>query len=416
MKVTVKIEPNCRRILEIEVPGDDIETEIKNQLFDYRSRAKIPGFRPGKAPLELVKSRFIDSIKADAIETVLPKALSDAIRQENLHPIGEPVLSDIDFGDGKPLKFKARIEIRPEMKIKDYKGLKLERKVRQITDADIDESLKQLQKRYAEYFPVDRKCHDNDLVVVDLIKKYDKLKKIKEDKIENLEIDLENEQVLKEFKEGLRGMGVGEMKEIEVKYPEDYEDQNLAGNEARYMAVIKEVKEKKLPELNDEFAKNFAQLDSFEELKKKLRESLERKAEEDADQALKSDIIGRITKSNRFEVPESMIERYLQAVTEDFKKRYKEVDELQLRQSYRPVGEDTIRWQLIFREIAEIEKLTIDEKDRSEWVKQFARSFNMSEEAARESLGKAGKFEDIDDILLEKKVLDFIKENSKISS
>ena len=111
-----------------------------------------------------------------------------------------------------------------------------------------------------------------------------------------------------------------------------------------------------------------------------------------------------------------MIERYLQAVTEDFKKRYKEVDELQLRQSYRPVGEDTIRWQLIFREIAEIEKLTIDEKDRSEWVKQFARSFNMSEEAARESLGKAGKFEDIDDILLEKKVLDFIKENSKISS
>lgn len=416
MKVTVKTEPNCRRILEIEVPGDDIETEIKNQLFDYRSRAKIPGFRPGKAPLELVKSRFIDSIKADAIETVLPRALGDAIRQENLRPIGEPILSDIDFGDGKPLKFKARLEIRPEMKIKDYKGLKLERKVRQIADADIDESLKQLQKRYAEYFPVERKCHDNDMVVVDLIKKYDKLKKIKEDKIENLEIDLENEQVLKEFKEGLRGMGVGEMKEIEVKYPDDYEDQNLAGNEARYMAVIKEVKEKKLPELNDDFAKNFGKLENFEELKKKLRESLERKARDDAEQALKGDIIGKITKSNRFEVPESMIEKYLQSVTEDFKKRYKEVDELQLRQSYRPVGEDTIRWQLIFREIAEIEKLTIDEKDRSEWVKQFARSFNMSEEAARESLGKAGKFDDIDDILLEKKVLDFIKENSKITS
>jgi len=416
LKVTVKTEPNCRRILEIEVPGDDIETEIKNQLFDYRSRAKIPGFRPGKAPLELVKSRFIDSIKADAIETVLPRALGDAIRQENLRPIGEPILSDIDFGDGKPLKFKARLEIRPEMKIKDYKGLKLERKVRQIADADIDESLKQLQKRYAEYFPVERKCHDNDMVVVDLIKKYDKLKKIKEDKIENLEIDLENEQVLKEFKEGLRGMGVGEMKEIEVKYPDDYEDQNLAGNEARYMAVIKEVKEKKLPELNDDFAKNFGKLENFEELKKKLRESLERKARDDAEQALKGDIIGKITKSNRFEVPESMIEKYLQSVTEDFKKRYKEVDELQLRQSYRPVGEDTIRWQLIFREIAEIEKLTIDEKDRSEWVKQFARSFNMSEEAARESLGKAGKFDDIDDILLEKKVLDFIKENSKITS
>ncbi|HHI03508.1 MAG TPA: hypothetical protein ENL22_08305, partial [candidate division Zixibacteria bacterium] len=135
-----------------------------------------------------------------------------------------------------------------------------------------------------------------------------------------------------------------------------------------------------------------------------------------ADNILKGDIIKKIIENNRFEVPESLVEKYLKSVTEDFKKQYDDVDEFQLRQSYRPVGEDIIRWQYIYHRMAEKDNIKVSEEDRAEWIKKFAVVYNMSEKAARETLGKAGKFEEIDDTLLEKKVLDFIKENSKITS
>lgn len=416
MKVNVITEPNCKRILEIEVSQEEVSAEFKNKFNLYRAKANISGFRPGKAPMEMIKQRFGGSVKADVLEELVSKAYSDAIQQENFIPISRPKISDVDLDDGKPLKFKAEVEARPDIDLKDYTGLKLEKKVREVTGADVDNSLKLLQQRHAEYYPVDRKCHDDDLVVVDLIKKYDKLGKLKEEKLENVEIELGSEAVLKEFKEGLRGMGIGEMKEIQVKYPEDYFDKQLAGDEIKYLTIVKEVKEKDLPELNDEFAKNIAQLKSLEELRKTIKEELIRKANDDATNALRDNIIKKLVENNRFEVPESMIERYLKSVTEDFKKRYKDVDELQLRQSYRLIGENAIRWQFIYNEIANKESIKANEEDRVEWVRRFSKAYNMSEETARKTLGRARKLEEIDDTILENKVLDFITKNSEIVS
>ena len=416
MKVTVNSEPKCKVILDIEVPQEEVQAEIDKQILQYRSKASIPGFRRGKAPLELVKSQFIDSIKGDVFETLIPRAYDEAIRQENIRPVDQPKLSNVEFEEDKPLKFRAEIEIYPEFELKGYTGLKLTKKIKEVTDKDVADALAHLQRQNAEYIPVERKCHENDLVVVDLIKRYDKLNQLKDDKLDNVEVDLGGESVLKEFKEGLRGMGIGEMKDIEIKYPDDYSDKQFAGNEIKYTALVKEVKEIKLPELNDEFAKNFAKMENLEKLKSEIRESLQNQANKEADNVLKGDMIKQIVDNNRFEVPDSMVDKYIQSVTEDFKKRYKDVDELKLRQSYRGIGEDTIRWQFILREIADKENIKVSEDDRAEWVKQFASMYNMTEQTAREALGKAGKFEDIDDTLLEKKVLDFIKENSKITS
>ncbi|RKX19663.1 MAG: trigger factor [Candidatus Zixiibacteriota bacterium] len=416
LKVTVITEPNCKRILKIEVPQEEVGTEFKNCFDLYRTKANISGFRPGKVPINLLKQRFGESIKADVFEKLVANALSNAIKQENLDPISKPKISEVDFDENKPLKFKAEFEVKPEIDLKGYKGLKLEKRVREVTDADVDNSLKLLQQKYAEFHSVNRKCHDDDMVIVDLIKKYDKLNKLKEEKLENIEIDLGSETVLKEFKEGLRGMGIGEMKEIQVKYPEDYLDKRLAGDEIKYLAIVKEVKEKELPELNDEFAKNIAHLKNLEELRKTVNEELIRKANNDATNTLRSDIIKKLIEKNSFEIPESMIERYLQSVTEDFKKRYKDVDEFQLRQNYRSIGEDIIRWQFIYSEIAKIEGIKTNEEDRAKWVRGYAKAYNMSEETARQTLGQARKFDEIDDTILENKVLDFITRNSEIIS
>ena len=416
MKITVNKEPNCRRIIDIEVPQDDVVEEIERLIMDYRAKASIPGFRKGKAPREIVKKRFYDSIKADAFENLVNGSYAKAINQEKINAIDQPKLSNVKFEDDQPLTFRAEVEILPEFELVKYKNLKAKKPVKKVTERDLEVALKQIQRGQAEYHPVERPCHDDDLVIVDLIKKYDKLGRKEDDKLEDIEVDLGGDGVLREFKEGLRGMSIGEMKDIEVKYPEDYSDKQLAGNEVKYTAVLKEVKEIKLPELNDEFAANFAQLESIGKLKEQVRDNLQQQADQEAENMMKSDLIKQIVESNRFEVPGSMVDNYLKSVTEDFKKRYKDVDELELRKSYRPIGEDTIRWQFIFRRIAEIENLKVVEQDRAKWVQQFAAQYNLTPERAGEALGRAGKFQEIDDNLLERKVLEFIKENSEISS
>ncbi len=415
MKVTVNTEPNCRRILDIEVPNEEISVEMDRLVMEYRAKASIPGFRKGKAPVDVVRKRYIDSIKMDAMENLVNKAYEEALDQEKIHAIEQPKLSNIQFEDEKPLSFRAEVEVLPEFTVEGYKGLKAEKKVKETTDKDIDDTISQLQRQNAEYHPVERACHGEDLVVVDLVKKFDKMGTIKDDKMDGVEVDLGSEGVIKEFRDSLRGMSIGEMKDIEIKYPDDYTEKQLAGNEVKYTALVKEVKEIKLPELNDDFAKDFTQIETLDKLKEQIRENITMQSQMDAENELKSGLITQIVEKNRFDVPESMVDRYLNGVTEDFKKRYKDVDEVKLRQSYRPVGEDTIRWQFIFRRIADMENMTVTEEDRAGWVKEFAAKYNMPEDKAREALGKAGKFQEIDENLLERKVLQFIIENAEIS-
>jgi trigger factor len=415
LNVTLKVEPNCRRILEIEIPQNEVSTEFENHYDLYRAKANIPGFRPGKAPMDIVKKRYAETIRADVLEELVGKAVEEAIKKENLLPLSRPKISDVDFDETKPLKFRAEIEIKPDIKLANYKGFEVKRTVREIADTDTDNYLKVLCNQAAEYIPVDRKSHDNDLLIVDLIRKSDLPGGPKEEKTENVEIELGAEDVLKEFKEGLRGTGVGEMKEIEVVYPENYPEKSLAGYRVKYFVIVKEVKEKKLPELNDEFARRFPDTPDLAALKKHAKELLLKKANEDADMIMRNDIIKTIVEANKFEVPESMVEDYLNSVTNDFKKRYKDVDELKLRQSYRPIGENSLRWQFIYYEIARTEDLKVAESDRADWVKDFARAYKVTEEEARQTLGRARKMDDIDDSILEQKVLDFIKQNIKIT-
>jgi trigger factor len=415
INVTLKVEPNCRRILEIEIPHEQVSSEFENHYNLYRSKANIPGFRPGKAPMDIVKKRYAETIRADVLDELLGKAVEEAVKQENLLPINRPQISNVDFDDNKPLKFRAEVEIRPEITLPDYKGFEVKRTVREITEIDIENYLKMLCNQAAEFIPVNRKSHDNDLLIVDLIRKSELPEGPKEDKSENVEIELGAEDVLKEFKEGLRGTGIGEMKEIEVVYPDNYPEKSLAGYRVKYLVVVKEVKEKKLPELNNDFAKRFPDTPDLAALRKRAREMLVKKANEDADMIVRNDIIKTIVEANRFEVPESMIEDYLKSVTNDFKKRYKDVDELKLRQSYRPIGENSLRWQFIYYEIAKAEGLKVAEEDRANWVKDFARAYKVTEEEARQSLGRARKLDDIDDSIVEDKVLGFIKQNIKIA-
>jgi trigger factor len=414
LKVSLKEGQSWTRFLEIEIPLDEVNAQYETTFEDYRKRAKISGFRPGKAPIGLVKQRFASDAKGDVLEALLPRAYEQALIQENLIPINPPKISDVKFEDGQPLKFKAEFEVRPKIELKKYTGFRIEKKTPVVGEKEVDDSLQYLRDRLAEYHPVQRPAENGDLVIADLIKKHDKLGKLKEEKLENVEIELGSKGIIDEFQRGLMGMRIGEMKDISVKYPDDYYETNLAGDQILYLTVVKEIKKKVLPELNDEFAAKVSKSQTVDELKIKAKESLERQAQEDATKQLRNEVIKRVIDVNMFDVPISILDDYLNNIVEDYKQKNPNVDEQAIRSQYRGLGENMIRWNYLYYEIAKAEKIKVEQEDRKRWVENFAKTYNITEEAAREYLGKSKKIQDIDDSILEDKVLDFIIKGSEI--
>ena len=416
MKVNVTKDKAWKRVLEIEIPLEKVNGEFDSVYQEYQKKVRVPGFRPGKAPLELIKTKYKDAVTKDVLENLLPQAYQEAVKEINLTPLTLPLLKDIEFQAGLPLRFKALIEVRPEIEVKDYKGLQLKRKIIQVTEEHVQNTLNYLQDKNAELHSVEREAKDGDFLIVDLVdleevaERKDRAKR----KTENQSIWLRKENLLTEFYRGFLGARAGEEKQIEALYPKDYFEKSLAGRVVKYQTKIKEIKEKVLPEINDDFAKSLGEYKNLEELKNKMKEDLEKQARQDAEKDLASQVIKQVVEKNSFEVPESLLNLYIDLVVEDFKKSYKKVDEEKIREDYKELGLTRIRWEFIRHEIAAKEKIEVTKEDVDKWTENFAKTNSLELKKAKEFLAQNKKIKDIRETILENKVIEFILNNSKV--
>jgi len=414
LKVNVTKDKAWKRVLEIEIPVEKVRGEFDSVYQEYQRKVRIPGFRKGKAPLEMIKSRYKEEVTKDVLDKLLPEAYQEAVKQTDLNPLTLPVLKEeIDFKEGLPLQFKVLIEVRPEIEVKDYKGLKLQKKIVQITEEHVQNALNYLQDKNAELHSVEREAKDGDFLVVDLEELAEGQVKTKK-KTENQQIWLKKENLLTEFYRGFLGTKAGEEKEIEAIYPKDYYEKSLAGKVVRYKAKIKEVKEKILAQINDDFAKGLGEYKNLDELKKKIKEDLEKESQRDADKDLASQVVKQVVEKNSFEVPESLLNLYLDKVVEDFKKSYKNVDESKLREQYKDLGLSRIRWEFLMSEIVKKEKIEVAKEETDKWVENFAKANSLELKQAKEFIAQKKKIKDIKETILEDKVIDFIIKNSEV--
>lgn len=414
MKVNVTKDKAWKRVLEIEIPVEKVKGEFDSVYQEYQRKVRIPGFRKGKAPLEMIKSRYKEKVTKDVLDKLLPQAYEEAVKQSSLNPLTLPVLKEeIDFKEGLPLQFKVLIEVRPEIELKDYKGLKLQKKIVQITEEHVQNALNYLQDKNAELHSVEREAKDGDFLTVDLEEIGGEEGKPKK-KTENQQIWLKKENLLIEFYRGLLGTKPGEEKEIEAIYPQDYFEKSLAGKIIKYKAKIKEVKEKILAQINDDFAKGLGEHKNLDELKKKIKEDLEKESQREAEKDLASQVIKQVVEKNGFEVPESLLNLYLDNMVEDFKKSYKNVDEAKLREQYKELGLSRIRWEFLMHEIVKKENLEVTKEDTDRWVENFAKANSLELKQAKEFIAQKKKIKDIKETILEDKVIDFIIKNSTV--
>ncbi len=411
MKIQVNKEKDWKRTLDIEIEKERVDSEYEQVFKEIKIKSKIPGFRQGKAPMDLIKSRFKDVATEDVIRNLIPQAYKNALKEANLTPVSDPILKEIELKPGLPLKFKAEIEVLPQIDIKDYRGLAVTKKKFEVKDEDVEKNIKYLKEQNATLKPVERKAKEGDFILVDLEKF--PAKNIKEEKAKDQQVFLGKQNLLPEFFDAFKNSQAGEQKEFEVFYPTDYRDKELAGKKVEYKVKIKEIKEKVFPEVDDIFAKSLGFSD-YLDMRFRIKKDLERKAEQESLRDLKTQLIKKVIEKNSFEVPKSLLKDYLDSVVDDFKKSKEIVDEKKIRAQNEKVGKDRIRWIILLQEIAKKERVEVTSDDVKDWIKKFAQNYNLTQEKAKEILAKGKKLEDIKESILEDKVLDLLLRNAII--
>lgn len=409
IRIDVVEEPAWRRVIDIEVGSNRVAEAYQEVFKEYQKKAKVPGFRPGKVPLAMVEKRYEAQAHQDVLERLVPKTLSKAYQDHKLMPITDPEFSNLHLKRGEPLKFRAVVEVRPDVEPKDYTGLVLQKQVRKITDTDVDETIKRVREQRAEYHKADQRSARGDQVICSMKEISEDVPEEKRRNLEDVPIQLDPERVFPEIADALTGAQAGETRTLTLTYPEEYNDKDLAGRTVTYEATVKEVQVKELPELNEEFLKTLGgDIGTLDQLKAKVREDLEAQTEDEAQRALRNAAISQVLEHNAFELPGSLVRDYLSRLTEDIKKKQPDITVEQVESQYKEMGERQVRWEFLYHAIAQKESLEVTEEDINTWLDRFAKNYGMTREDAKKQLAGSNQVARVQDTILENKVLDYL--------
>lgn len=415
-------EASCRRELELEIPAEEVSKKMESVAKEFARLALIPGFRKGKAPVSLIRRRFAEDIKGEVLQTLVPEHVEKALAEQKLSPVTQPKVDKLDFNEGQPVKFRAVFEVMPEFELGSYKGLELEMPTMDITDEDIAKALEEMRERAAAFAPVEgRTVQDGDFAQVKLVGTPegggDPLK------ADSVLCHIGAEETMEPFNANLKGANVGDHKNFDVEYPADYPDPKLAGKKFHYAVEVLGIKTKKLPELNDDFAKDVSDAKTLDELKTKVREGLEHQRDHKRKELLHERVLAELVKKHDFPVPESLVENQMDVRLERVVRslaaqgvdpRAVNVDWVTLRRRQEDRARDDVKAELIIDRIATAENIDVTEEDLTRELEHAAGHSNESAEALRARLTKQGTLDRMKAKLRSDKTLEWLEQNAKI--
>lgn len=411
----------CKHEVEITIPLEEVTRETEQVVQSVQKKAHLPGFRPGKAPVSIIKSRFKDAIRQDVLENVLPKAFRKKADEEHWNVVGTPNVTDIHFHDGEPLRFKAEFEVAPEFEVSNYRGVETPYAEPQVSDEDVDKRIEEIRERKAEYVNEDpRPLADGDHTLIGI----ESIAGVEGDPVrsDEMALHLGNPETMPEFTENLRGMSPGDEKEFDVSYPADYGQERLAGKTVRFHVTVKAVRRKELPELNDEFARDLGDYQTLDELREQIRKVIFAEREYAAQQEAKGKIVDTLVKDHEFPVPQAYVDhqiennvrRSLREITgRDMDPRSLNLDWTKLREQQGERATADVKASLIIEKIADAESIhaTNDEVDRE--LQRIAKAEREAVAALRMRFEKDGTLGRIASRIRTEKTLNFLFEQAR---
>lgn len=413
MKVDIEEVTPCTKQLKIEVPFEEYTKEEDKAYSELSKKVKMPGFRKGKVPRQYLKKIYNTQVKSDVLNKIIPEFYHKVVEEKGLKPVGAPKLENIISEKDSPITFTAIIDIIPPFEIKDYKELKIEKKIVKIVDEDIEKELNYIKERYATFEEVvDRPTKENDLVVIDF-KGFINDNPLKGGEAKNYPLVIGSNSLPEEFEKGCIGLSNNEEKDILVTYPSDNLNKELANKKVLFKIKVNEIKIKILPEINDKFIKQEMGKDMVvTELKDEIRQHQEKREELIAESNLRKDLMNKLVEMNAIEIPQALIEDQINFMVEEFKQRMrlsrgKEEPKID-REIFRKEAILVIKGELIQRKISEMEKIESSEKEIEEELSKIALEKKMDVKKVKISMQKDDSYNDFLIKLQREKTMDSI--------
>jgi trigger factor len=413
---------STKREIQVEIPAEEVARETESLIQKYQKVARLPGFRRGHVPASIIRQRFAGDIKNDVVDALVPRYFRKQADKLGLIPVSQPRVTDLHLREGEPLRFKASFEVMPEIRAEGYKQLRADKPTISVTDEEVEQSLNDLREQHAMFTSVEgRPLTDGDFAQVSLNGK-PKDGEGNPVHMDDILVEIAGKNTMPEFTENLRGAAAGDERSFDVSYPEDSSDKRLAGKTFTYTVKVQSIKQKSLPELNDQFAKQLGEFTGLDEVRKRLREGMEAERKHAAEREAKDKLVAGLVKRNEFEVPEALVERQidirlergLRALAaqgmkpEDIKK----MDFNRLRAGQREQALQEVKASLLLDKIAEEENIEVSDAEIDQEVEALAKQSNQTPEAIRARLTRDGALDRIRNRIRNEKTLDFLYHQS----
>lgn len=420
-----------RKEIKIEIDAGVVREAYERVSAQYAKMANVPGFRRGHTPRSVVQTRFKNEIRTEVLREVVPQAVQDAIEEQKLVVLGEPEIH-LDNTEGlerlgaEPVSLHVHVEILPDVELGEYKGVEAARRLRPVTDEDINRVIEGLRESSASLEPVeDRGAETGDTVTVNFTGKFAGEPEAEDINVEEVDVELGGPGVQQEFTDNLLGARADETKTFTVNYPEDFTSKGLAGKQVDYTADVTAVRRKVLPEMDEEWIRSLGEeFDSVDALRARIREDLESRSSLESENRLRSDVMRKLVEAHQFDVPETLVEHQTQHRLQTLMRemmgqgvdpRQTEIDWEGVREQMRTQAADDVRGSMLLEHIAERENLSVTDEEIEEEINRIAQASRQAPEQVRAALTKQGGTTSIADRLRNRKALDLVIENARVT-
>jgi trigger factor len=409
LQVTEKKSDGVERLLQVEVPADMVRQAEEKAVRRYASTARLPGFRPGKAPPAMIRQRFGDAIRQEAVESLIQEAYKQVVGESDVKLAAQPHVHDVKFGENQALSFELHLEVQPKVELPRTQGFRVSRTVRPITDEVVTEQLDSMREQRATWMPIESKPAEQDMVTV-MLATADEDGTIPEGK--EYRIVLGGGQAIAGIEELIMTLKPGETAERPVKWPEDFPDESQRSKTKTVRVTLADAKRKSLPELDDAFAREIGEFDSVDALRNAVREDLTNDATREADAEVRQKLIDEIIGANPFDVPPSWVNQMVGAYIEAY--QVPEAEREPFVQRFRPMAERQVRRDLVVETLAEREKLASSESELDDRITELASRRGTDAGQLYASLQKAGRLKEIERGITEEKVFKWLFDQNTV--
>jgi trigger factor len=422
---TANTKDGVKREISVEIPAEEVARETEAVIQKYQKMARLPGFRRGHVPASIIRQRFAEDLKSDVVEALVPRHFRKEAERLGMVPVSQPRVTDLHIHAGEPLRFKASFEVLPEIKVEGYRELRSDHPEIVVSDKEVEDALDSIREQHATFTSIEGSTlADGDFAQasMDGKPKEGEAAGAQPVHMDEVLIEIGGKNTVAEFSENLRGAAAGEERTFNVHYPEDAPDKRLAGKSFVYTVKVHAIKQKQLPELNDEFAKELGEFSSLDQVRKQIRDNIEAEKRHTAEREAKDKLVSDLIRRNDFEVPESLVERQIDVrlerglralaaqgmKVEDMKK----MDLPRLRAGQRDQAVQDVKSSLLLERIAELENISVREEELDHEIEALARQSKQTAEAVRARLTQDGGLDRIRNRIRSEKTLDFLYRQS----